>query len=167
MAVGRNLSYPRAVFEGVGGHAHSARSLSGDDDLFVQEVHRLGIADVVYVFDPETFVPSPAPSSWRAWLRQKRRHASAGRFYRRGVQTHLAAYHASNLALWIAPWVLGWTGVGFWLGGLALHAGLLGVAARRLGGRDVLPWLPALEFGYVLYNTLLAPLAALRVPKRW
>ncbi|MDX1532168.1 MAG: glycosyltransferase, partial [Rhodothermales bacterium] len=32
MAVGRNFSYPRALFERLGGFAHQAQSLSGDDD---------------------------------------------------------------------------------------------------------------------------------------
>ncbi|MDX1439654.1 MAG: glycosyltransferase, partial [Rubricoccaceae bacterium] len=37
MAVGRNLSYTKDLFEKIGGFAHSASSLSGDDDLFIQE----------------------------------------------------------------------------------------------------------------------------------
>ncbi len=167
LAVGRNFSYPQRLFERLGGFAHSARSLSGDDDLLVQEAHRHG-APVRYVLDPASFVPSEPPRAWRAWARQKRRHTSAGRFYSRSAQAHLLAFHASNLGVWLAPVFLGWTGAGLLAARLLLHRAALRPAARAFrAAPDLLAWQPALELGYLLYNTLLAPLGALRVPKRW
>ena len=58
-AVGRNLSYPAALLERLGGFGHSAGSLSGDDDLLVQEVARRGAAPVIYVWDAAAAVPPP------------------------------------------------------------------------------------------------------------
>ena len=166
MAVGRNLSYGRALFEAVGGFGHSARSTSGDDDLFVQAAARRG-AHAHYVFDARTFVPTEAPATWRAWLRQKQRHTSAGRFYRPSVKVHLALFHASGLALWLAPLVAGRRGALLLGARLALQGGVLARAARALGAHDLLPALPGLEALYGLYTLCVAPLGLLRMPRRW
>lgn len=167
MAVGRNISYPKTLFLQVGGFAHARQSLSGDDDLFVQHVYSQGAAPVHHVFGWATYVWTDAPASWRAWLRQKRRHASAGRFYARYARRHLTLFHATGLALWAAPFLAGRPG------GALLAAKLLGQrfalrrAARTLGEADLLPALPLWELGYALYHLAVVPLGLLCLPKRW
>ena len=167
MAVGRSISYSRAVFRRIGGFAHSLHSLSGDDDLLVQEVARRRAAVVRHVFDPRSFVPSTPPATWRVWLRQKRRHLSAGRFYDREMQTHLGLFHATSIALWAAPLVLGWVGLGLLGTKLLVQAAVLYRAAGALHERDLLPTQPFLELLYAAYNLVLAPLGLARIPKRW
>ena len=167
MAVGRNLSYPVALFHRLGGFAHSARSMSGDDDLFVQAVRRRAAAPIRFVFDPATFVATDAPPSWRAWLHQKRRHASAGRFYARGPQVHLALFHAAGLLRWLAPAALGATGWGLLAATLLAEGAVLGRAARALGEDDLMPLFPLWSLGYTLYATVVAPLGLLRPPASW
>lgn len=167
MAVGRNLSYPRSLFERIDGFEHSRQSLSGDDDLLVQEVARTGAAPVRYVLDPAAFVPSEAPPTWRAWARQKLRHTSAGRFYSRSAQAHLALFHASNLVVWLAPAFLGWTGAALLAARFLAQRLVLRDAARAFGEEDLMLAQPLLDLGFLLYNSLLAPLGTLRVPKRW
>ena len=167
MAVGRNLSYGRPLFERLDGFAHSLHSMSGDDDLLVQEVVRRRAAAVRHVFDPRTFVPSDPPHTWRQWLRQKLRHLSAGRFYNRSVQVHLTLFHATGVALWAAPLVAGWIGAGL-LGARLLMQGLvLRRAAHLLDERDLLPAQPLLDLLYAAYTLLIAPLGLARMPKRW
>jgi hypothetical protein len=166
MAVGRNFSYPRSVFERIGGFEHSLQSLSGDDDLLVQEAHGHGVP-VRYVADPDAFVVSEAPKTWRRWARQKLRHTSAGRHYDRAVQFALAVFHGSNLLVWLAPLVLGWTGAGLLAGRFLVQRAVLRSAMETLGERDLTLAQPLLDAGYVLYNTLLAPLGTLWTPRRW
>jgi cellulose synthase/poly-beta-1,6-N-acetylglucosamine synthase-like glycosyltransferase len=166
MAVGRNFSYPRSVFETIGGFEHSLQSLSGDDDLLVQEAHRHGVP-VRYVADPGAFVVSEAPATWRRWLRQKLRHTSAGRHYDRDVQAGLAVFHGSNLLVWVAPLVLGWTGAGLLAARFLVQRAVLRSAMEALGERDLTLAQPLLDAGYALYNTLLAPLGTVWRPKRW
>ncbi len=167
MAVGRNLSYPRSIFERVGGFASHATLLSGDDDLFIQDVYRKHAGTIRYLYDPETFVYSHAPSSWRAWIRQKRRHTSASRRYRRSIQVHLALLHLSYVCTWFAPLFLGTAG---WLlpSGLLLARGLL---ARRffppLACNDLLPYFPLLDIAYLGYTLFIAPLGVLFGSRRW
>lgn len=169
MAVGRNLSYPRSVFEAVNGFAHAGgqESMSGDDDLFIQAVHRQGAAKVHALLDPSTFVPSPAPSSWKAWARQRRRHASAGRHYARDVGMHLTGLHISLLLLWMAPLFLGLPGVGLLATGLLARHAALGPAADTLNETDLLALFPLWELGYALYHLTIVPLGLVRPPERW
>ncbi len=166
MAVGRSFSYPKSVFEQIGGFAHSVQSISGDDDLLVQEAHRHGVP-VRYVFDPDTFVVSEAPATWRRWARQKLRHTSAGRFYNRGVQIALALFHASNLAVWLAPLFLGWTGAGLLAARFLIQRAVLRDAMQSFGAASLMLPQPFLDGLYVLYNTVFAPLGTVRTPKKW
>ncbi len=172
-AVGRNLSYPAALLDRLGGFAHSAGSLSGDDDLLVQEVARRGAAPVRYLWDARAAVPSPAPPDVGAFWRQKRRHASAGSHYPAGVLVALGLFHTSNLALWVgAPALhlatgvpLGW---GLIAGKLLLQRSVLGDALDGLGDEpDLRLWQPVLDALSAGYHAALAVLGALPAPRRW
>lgn len=167
MAVGRNMAYPKALFTRVGGFAHAQASLSGDDDLFVQEVARRRAAPVRAVLDPATFVPTDAPPTLRAFVRQKRRHLSAGRFYRRRHQVALALLQGSAVLLWLAPFWAGCLGALLLGARLGVQALALRAAARRLAACDLLPRLPAFEALHALYHALLAPLSVFARPRRW
>jgi cellulose synthase/poly-beta-1,6-N-acetylglucosamine synthase-like glycosyltransferase len=167
MAVSRNLSYPRSVFEAVDGFSHSAASLSGDDDLFVQAVHRHTDAPVRAVLDPHTFVPSDAPASWRDWARQRRRHVSAGRHYPAAVGAHLTLLHASLVLLWLAPLFLGTLGLGLLATGLLARHSALGPAADTLDETSLLAVFPLWELGLALYHVTLVPFGLLSPPTDW
>lgn len=97
LASGSNLAYRRRVFDEVGGFAKHGRSISGDDDLFVQEVRRATNWRVVAVAGPETTVRTHIPGHLRELIRQRTRHFSAGRFYDPVTRLLLGLYHASNL----------------------------------------------------------------------
>ncbi len=166
MAVGRNLAVPVDAFRAVGGFSRHAHLLSGDDDLLVQDVHAARAAPIVHALGADTYVPSDAPPTWHAWLRQKRRHLSDGRHYPADVQAWLGFYHASAAVLWLAP-LAGAPGVAMLSARLALLAWATAPAARLLGERDLLPGLPLHELGHVLYNAFLAPASMIRPLRRW
>ncbi|MEM6327895.1 MAG: glycosyltransferase [Bacteroidota bacterium] len=171
-AVGRSLSYPRALWHRLGGFAAHADSLSGDDDLLVQHAQREGVT-IRYVLDAEAHVPSPAPTTWRAFWRQKRRHASAGAHYDRRVLLGLGAMQVSSLALWIgAPLLHAMGGVPWGWGLLAtsvlLQRAVLSDAWDTLGARaDLRLWHPVLEVMLAGYQAVAAVLGALPTPRRW
>lgn len=167
MAVGRNISYPRAVFDRVGGFESIMHSMSGDDDLFVQVVARRRAADIRALLDPASFVPTDGPRDFREWLRQKRRHTSAGRFYRPSIKAHHAVFHGSSLLLWMAPLLAGWPGAGLLASRLLLQHLLLREPAQALQERDLVSIQPFLEPLYLLYIALVAPMGLLRLPRRW
>jgi len=167
MAVGRSFSYPQSLFERIGGFEHQMHSLSGDDDLLVQEA-RLHDTPVRYLLAEQAAVFTRAPSSWKVWLRQKMRHTSAGRHYDRGAKANLAAFHASNLIVWISPLFLGWTGAAFLAGRFLVQRAILKRAEDRFPIEpDLMVYHPALDLGYLIYNTFVAPAGALFGGKRW
>ncbi len=167
MAVGRNLSYPKSLFDRLGGFEHQMHSLSGDDDLLVQEAHRHG-ARVRYMLEAESAVWSRAPSNLRSWFRQKLRHTSAGRYYDPVAKAHLAAFHASNLLVWVSPLFLGWTGAALLAVRFLVQRALLRRSAPTFAVEsDVLIAQPVLDLGYLVHNTLVAPLGVLFGGKRW
>ena len=172
-AVGRNVSYPKALLDALGGFAHSAGSLSGDDDLLVQEVARRGAAPVRYVWSARAAVPSPAPPDGPAFWRQKRRHASAGTHYPAGVLAALGLFHTANLALWLGAPLLhlaagvpyGW---GLLAGKILLQRTVLGDALDGLGDEpDLRLWQPVLDALSAGYHAALAVLGLLPTPTRW
>ncbi len=167
MAVGRNLAYSKTLFEHIGGFAHSAGSMSGDDDLLVQEVARARAARVAHLFDPGTFVWTDAPGTWRRWLHGKRRHTSAAPFYAPSIQAWLLLFHGTGLLLWAAPLFLGWSGLGLLALKLLLQAVVLRRAATTLGETDLMRAFPLLEMLYAAYNLLIAPLGMLSRPRHW
>ena len=171
-AVGRNLSVPTALLARLG-YAHSAASLSGDDDLLVQEVARRGVAPVGYLWSRDAAVPSPAPADAGAFWRQKRRHASAGTHYAAGVLAALGLFHTSNLVLWLAAPLahvltghpLGW---GLVAAKLLLQRTVLVSALDDLGDEpDLRIWQPVLDALSAGYHAVLAVLGALPAPRRW
>ena len=172
MAVGRSLSYPAALLDALGGFAHQAGSLSGDDDLLVQEVARQQAAPVRFVGDAGSWAWSDAPPTLGTWLRQKSRHASAGRHYARGPLVALALLHGSAAVLWIgAPaWWL-WTGdpasLGLLAGRVLWQRAVLKDAEEGLGARDLTLAQPLLDLLHTLYQTVLAPVLGVVGGKRW
>jgi len=167
MAVGRNISYRRTTFESGSGFDHSRASMSGDDDLMVQHLAEMPRVEVVHVFEPDTFVVADGPTTWREWIRQKLRHASAGRWYSASAKRHLALYHLTSTLVWLAPLVVGWVGVaGLIIRGVWQFACLRG-AAVVLGELDLMPRQPIYEFVYFLYNLVIAPIGVLVKRRKW
>lgn len=172
MAVGRNFSYTKNLFERLGGFEHSAASLSGDDDLLVQETSRTSAAPVQFVLDRASFVPSDAPDSFRGWLRQKLRHTSAGRYYSRTAKAHLLAFHLSNLLLWMGIPLLRitsgvWWGAAFLAARFLIQRAVLRPAEHTFGTHSLSLAQPLLDGLYLIYNTLVAPVGPLLRPKKW
>ncbi|WP_147320941.1 glycosyltransferase [Hymenobacter lapidiphilus] len=96
MGVGRNLGYTRAVFRSTKGFASHIRTLSGDDDLLVQDAVAAGVRAAV-VAQPGAHTISEAAATWGAWWRQKRRHLSAGKQYRLADRIRLGTFVGANL----------------------------------------------------------------------
>lgn len=98
MGVGRNLAYKKELFfknKGFAGHYHIA---SGDDDLFVNQ-HAVKDNTSVEIQADSFTVSVPKKSFW-AWIRQKRRHLSAGSLYNRGTRFRLGFEILSRMFLY-------------------------------------------------------------------
>ena len=167
MATGRNLSYPEALFEEAGGHSHGNESLSGDDDLFLQHVWSRRLARIVWSSDPDTFVFSRPKASVASWLKQKRRHSSAGRYMKISVQIWSGLFVLSLVAVWLAPFLIGSAGVGLLMIWLAAHYLAVRRSVRDLTGADLLPWFPVLTLLMVVYYAVFPIFGFLFPTKEW
>ncbi|GAA4372748.1 glycosyltransferase [Hymenobacter koreensis] len=174
MGVGRNLAYTKATFLATKGFASHIRSLSGDDDLLVQDAVALGKRAAV-VTHPAAQSVSEAPASWSQWWRQKRRHMSAGSKYRATDKARIGTFMLANGlfylttlgALFFSPvdWVP--LAIAWFVRTSAILATYAG-ASRRLNDRQSVALLPVLDATYFLaYFLLTASLVLYRKPSRW
>lgn len=87
MGVGRNLAYTKDLFFERGGFQKHINILSGDDDLFINQVATAENTNVV--IDPEATTWSIPKTSFSEWFWQKRRHLSVSTFYRTSTKIRL------------------------------------------------------------------------------
>lgn len=79
MGVGRNLAYKKSMFFRTKGFAAHMHIPSGDDDLFVNA--NATATNTQIRIHKETHVWSEPKTSFLTYLRQKKRHVGAGKFY--------------------------------------------------------------------------------------
>lgn len=80
MGAGRNLAYRRSLFFNNKGFANQLHLQSGDDDLFVNQTANK--TNTAIEIDPESITVSEPMTTMNSWLLQKRRHLTAGFYYR-------------------------------------------------------------------------------------
>ncbi len=81
LGVGRNLAYRRSLFFENKGFASHLNLASGDDDLFVNEnANRYNTAVEIH---PESFTQSLPKESFKLWIRQKKRHLTTSKRYKK------------------------------------------------------------------------------------
>lgn len=96
MGVGRNLAYDKELFfknKGFSSHQHI---LSGDDDLFINEVADKFNTQIV--LNKEAHTISVPKSTFKLWIRQKRRHLTTGKYYKFIHKLLLSLYPMSFLS---------------------------------------------------------------------
>lgn len=98
---GRNFAYRKSVFTEVNGFAAIAGSLSGDDDLFLQLVTRKTNWQIAFCKDAGAAVCSPAARTLADFIRQRRRHVSAGKYYSKSLQFAYLLFNIANLSLFL------------------------------------------------------------------
>ena len=80
-ASGRNLGFRRDLFLELGGYGESARILSGDDTLLLHRIQHSHPGQAVTQPDSATHVYTEAPRTFSAFLKQRLRHMSTGKFF--------------------------------------------------------------------------------------
>ncbi len=171
MGVGRNLIYTKALFERQGGFDRHRHLLSGDDDLFVNAAATS--FNTAVITHPEAITLSEARHTWRGFFRQKTRHLSVGRAYKKqhklvlGLLTgSLLGHYGAALALLLAGAGLPWVAMGYFLRQVVV----LSISTRlwpAWKSAALLPWLPLLDLAYVLYLVRMAPAALWGKVREW
>jgi len=166
-ATGRNLSYSTSLFEKVGGFERHKHTLSGDDDLLIQDIRSQTDAAFYWDDSAEIAVESAAPSTWKDWLVQKRRHASDGRQFIRDVKISQSIFYLALIGPWaiiatdftmlffMAPLIIAFQWYAMW------------DAHKMMGKRWSFWWLPVLSPWFALYSLIVPITGHLNPPRTW
>ena len=101
MGVGRNMIFYKSLFDKVEGHQSHMDLPSGDDDLFVNAA--ANHSKVVVQLDPSGHIWSDSKSSWKAFIRQKRRHLTTSFRYKLKHQMLLSLFALSQMGFYLLP----------------------------------------------------------------
>jgi glycosyltransferase involved in cell wall biosynthesis len=155
MGVGRNLAYRKSFFLNNKGFNRHLKITGGDDDLFVNEFANKKNTKVASGI--KTLVTSLPKVKWSDYFRQKRRHISVGKYYRKrdrfkiGLWGFLYVLHWFTLIfLLVFQFKLYWVLGGYGLKILLLLI-LLAVGTKKFGDKFPVWLVPILDIYYLVY----------------
>lgn len=170
MGVGRNMSYKKDLFFSVGGFKSHYHISSGDDDLFVNEVGKRSLIDIV--IDPEAQMVSEPKDSYSEWWTQKRRHLTTAKHYKWVHKLFLSLFPGSLMLFMAAFVVLLFTS--FWPLALAafglrmlVQILVLNKPMKVLGGKDLVFLTPFIEIVLLILNPVIYFSNLVVKPTKW
>lgn len=170
MGVGRNLSYKKEVFfrhKGFTAHNHLP---GGDDDLFINKAAHKG--NTAIAIDKDTFTITEPPSGWKQWRRQKARHYSASKYYRKAHKAWLGLYALSLFLFYplaiAAAFLFDWRLVlGVFLLRLIVQVVILSRSMKKLDEKDLISWILFFDIWMFFYYIIFAGTLFKKTPKNW
>ena len=159
MGVGRNLGYQTDLFfknKGFSSHQHI---LSGDDDLFINEVSTKRNTQII--IDEKARTVSNAKTTYSEWIKQKRRHFISGGHYKFKHKFMLGLLQLSQmifiglfvlLAIKIRPVYLI---IGAFVLRYIIQMIIFKLSANKIGGKDLVLLAPVFEIFFMIFNPLL------------
>lgn len=154
MGVGRNLAYDKELFFNVKGFASHMHVMSGDDDLFIQEVATR--SNVTIEIDANAQTVSAPKKTWGDWFTQKRRHWTTAPLYPVATRSFLSTYYATTALFYLLLTVLGiflynWPIlIAVFLVRLGVMLGVLGKCAKKLNEKQLIGYIPFFDFVMLL-----------------
>ena len=171
MGVGRNLAYTKDLFMQNNGFYTHLDILSGDDDLFVNEV---ATADnTAFCLHPDSYTISKPKQNFSDFIRQKRRHISTAQYYRLKHRLLLAWYFVSLSGFWLTAIILlampyQWQIVlGIVFVRLATAWYINYQTNKRLQETGLTAWFPVLEITLILMQLYFFVLNLFKKPVYW
>jgi len=171
MGVGRNLAYTRKLFFDNNGFYNHLDILSGDDDLFVNEVSTAENTDIC--IDPESFTISIPAKSWKQWIRQKRRHISTANHYKLIHRFLLGVYYFSLLGFYISSITLLLNNFQWKIVTILIFIRFIlwyfvnYQTAKKLNEKDLVIWIIFLEPFLIIFQLYIFILNLLKKPRHW
>ena len=159
MGVGRNLAYQSEVFFKNKGFASHQHILSGDDDLFINEV--ANNRNTLIVVDQDAHTISNAKNTYKAWFRQKKRHFLTGKHYKFKHKFMLGLLQFSQmlfivlfigLVIKVRPVYLI---VGVFVLRYLIQMLIFKLSANKIGGKDLIILSPLYELFFMVFNPIL------------
>ena len=100
MGVGRNLAYTKTLFFANKGYASHINLLSGDDDLFINEIATKSNTTIEITEGSRTY--SEPENSLVKWIKQKKRHLTTAKYYKKKHKFFLCLEPFSRLIYYSA-----------------------------------------------------------------
>jgi len=171
MGVGRNLAYASTLFFKNKGFASHQHLLSGDDDLFINEVANAKNTQVV--IDAEAHTISKPKTTFKAWVTQKKRHFLTGTHYKFKHQLILGILQLSQL-FFILLFVLlvvkirpVYLIVALFIVRYLIQMLIFRQSAKRLNSKDLVLFTPFFELFFMLFNPLLVISNIIQKNTKW
>jgi len=160
MGVGRNLSYKKDVFLRSKGFSSINHIPGGDDDLFINKVATKKNTKVV--IDKDAITLSQPKQTFGEWLRQKTRHYSTARYYKRGNKILLAIYSLSQFLFYpfliLSAVFYNWQlSLLVFAGRMLIQAFILFKAMKKLNEADLWPMFLLFDLWMFFYYLIFAP----------
>lgn len=160
MGVGRNLSYKKDVFIRNKGFSSINHIPGGDDDLFINQVASKHNTRVV--IDKDAITLSQPKRSFAQWLRQKTRHYSTARYYKKTNKFLLALYSFSQFMFYplliLAAIFYNWQlALAVFAARLLLQAFVFFKAMQKLDEADLWPFFLFFDIWMFFYYIIFAP----------
>lgn len=170
MAVGRNLAYTKTNFFNVKGFIKHIKIKSGDDDLFIQDAANK--ENTVICTRANSFTESLAPTSFKSWFQQKRRHISTANYYKFKHQFFLGLFFVSKvfflllatISFFIYSWKIILPIVLFYY---LVQFLVVGFSAKKLKETKIIYFLPFLEIGLLLFQFSIFITNLITKPNHW
>ncbi len=171
MGVGRNLGYTKSTFQSTKGFSSHTHITSGDDDLFVnQSAYNQNVS---CVFSVNSFTISKPHTSFKRWLYQKRRHITTATSYKKIHQILLGLFFITQFLFWflfffflIGNYPFKIVSFLFTLR-LIIQYVLIGLAAKKLNEKDLIPFIPFLELFLILVHLRIFITNLISKPIKW
>lgn len=163
MCTGRNFAYRKQVFIDAGGFEPIKHSVSGDDDLFLQLVHRTTQWKIRYMASPDSTVLTVPPATFGQFIHQRTRHISASRYYLLPIQMGFAIVHLLHLSLAVGFFIAPLTTLILFVLKLNIDAILIAQGMVHFKVRFSPAAFVTQEILLILYSFVIGPLGFLKV----
>lgn len=171
MGVGRNIAYRKNEFIKVDGFNKHLDIVSGDDDLFINQISTKKNTDIC--FTKNSFTISNPETDLHQWIRQKRRHITTSGHYKKTHQFMLGLFYISQilfgvlaillLALKIYPvFTIILIFIRYIIWYMAMSR-----SAKKLNEKDLLRFSPIYEISIIFIQLYIFIRNMISSPKQW
>jgi len=170
MAVGRNMACTKeALLKAQQSQVWGALP-SGDDDLLVSVAGNAN--NTAIVCHEQAFTYTAAKATWGEWIRQKQRHLSTGKYYKKDIKLLLGAYGIAHAGLWLSFFALLFSS--YWLLAInvmavrcILYWALWAVTAMKLQEKKLIYFFPFFDIAWMVYNFVFFPYITWKDKRNW
>ena len=156
MGVGRNLAYRKEAFFNNNGFVDHMDVLSGDDDLFINQIATKD--NITLNISPYSFTKSQPETTLKNWFSQKKRHVSTSFKYKSKHKLLLGLFYISQVLFWLLSILLLVSqhrilevSILFLIIILIKNI-VLGISAKKLREKDLILFLPILELFLICFQ---------------